>query len=74
MLSERCETQKQQRNQTRVLTLLLRTKMGSSDIDLCNGVNGVVDHYNYKQYYGKTLKILPPNDQIKELQTILRDK
>lgn len=24
--------------------------------------------------YGKNLKILPPNDQIKELQTILRDR
>lgn len=51
--------------------------MGSSDIDLCNGVkcvNGVVEHYNYKQNYGKTLRILPQNDQIKELQTILRDK
>lgn len=48
--------------------------MGSSDIDLCNGVNGMVEHYNYKKTYGKTLRILPPNDQIKELQTILRDK
>lgn len=24
--------------------------------------------------YGKNLRLLPPNDQVKELQTILRDK
>lgn len=30
--------------------------------------NGVVEEY------GSNLKILPPNDQIRELQTILRDR
>lgn len=36
--------------------------MGSTD--------GVV---NFSEY-GPNLKILPPNDQIRELQTIIRDK
>lgn len=30
--------------------------------------NGIVEEY------GSNLKILPPNDQIRELQTILRDR
>lgn len=30
--------------------------------------NDIIDEY------GKNLKILPTNDQVKELQTILRDK
>ena len=36
--------------------------------------NGVGDGLNETSDYGKNLKLLPPNDQIKELQTILRDK
>lgn len=42
--------------------------MGSADIETLNGID-----YN-KEDFGKNLKILPGNDQIKELQTILRDK
>lgn len=41
--------------------------MGSADVDLVNGID-------YCKHFGKNLRILPPNDQIKELQTILRDK
>ena len=41
------------------------------DFKNCNGLNDTtIETYDY----GKNLKILPPNDQIKELQTILRDK
>lgn len=41
--------------------------MGSSDLELAN---------NYEEFkeFGKNLKILPTNDQVKELQTILRDR
>lgn len=42
--------------------------MGSADIDIFNGI----DYIN--EDFGKNLKILPCNEQIKELQTILRDK
>ncbi|EEB12023.1 Uracil phosphoribosyltransferase, putative [Pediculus humanus corporis] len=41
---------------------------GSSEITLDNGSNDVVSEY------GSNLKILPPNDQIRELQTIIRDR
>lgn len=41
--------------------------MGSADTENKNDIDFVSE-------YGKTLKILPPNDQIKELQTILRDR
>lgn len=39
--------------------------MGSADIEF-----GDCEQYNF----GKYLKVLPTNDQIKELQTILRDR
>lgn len=39
--------------------------MGTADIEFGDG-----DLYNF----GKSLKVLPTNDQIKELQTILRDR
>lgn len=41
--------------------------MGSADTENKNEVDFVAE-------YGKTLKILPSNDQIKELQTIIRDR
>lgn len=41
------------------------------DFKNCNGLG---DATNETLDYGKNLKVLPPNDQIKELQTILRDK
>lgn len=41
--------------------------MGSADTEYNNDVDFIAE-------YGKTLKILPTNDQIKELQTILRDR
>ena len=41
---------------------------GSSEVTLDNGSNDVVSEY------GSNLKILPPNDQIRELQTIIRDR
>lgn len=40
--------------------------MGSSDTE-CKEID-------YVSEYGKTLKVLPTNDQIKELQTIIRDR
>lgn len=41
--------------------------MGSSDLELAN-------NFDYQKEFGKNLKILPTNDQVKELQTILRDR
>lgn len=41
--------------------------MGSSDVDPVNG-------FDFGKSEFKNLKVLPGNDQIKELQTILRDK
>jgi len=32
------------------------------------------EKYDTAEIYGPNLKILPSNDQVKELQTILRDK
>lgn len=42
--------------------------MGNVDLEMCNGYD-----FNNEDF-GKNLKILPGNEQIKELQTILRDK
>lgn len=41
--------------------------MGSPDTENKNEIDFISE-------YGKTLKILPSTDQIKELQTILRDR
>lgn len=41
--------------------------MGTSDPE-CGG------YTDYAQEFGKNLKLLPTNDQVKELQTILRDR
>lgn len=47
--------------------------MGSTDT---NNVKKQLNHNNNEviREYGPNLKILPTNDQVKELQTILRDK
>ncbi|XP_018326319.2 uracil phosphoribosyltransferase homolog [Agrilus planipennis] len=42
--------------------------MGSSDLEMTRGIENNFDDF------GKNLKVLPANDQIKELQTILRDR
>lgn len=49
--------------------------MGSTgDVNnVCTGL--FVDHkVDFLEEYGPNLKILPTNDQVKELQTILRDR
>lgn len=55
----------------------LGNKMGSADpvakkLSTENGT--AVQNNDNLEEYGQNLKILPTNDQIKELQTILRDK
>lgn len=42
--------------------------MGTVDVEMVNGFD-----FSYEDF-GSNLKILPTNEQIKELQTILRDK
>lgn len=47
--------------------------MGSSDINGC--INILNDQKSsIVEEYGPNLKLLPTNDQVKELQTILRDR
>lgn len=48
--------------------------MGSTDTT--TNVKKQLNHSNNEMFheYGPNLKILPSNDQVKELQTILRDK
>lgn len=53
--------------------------MGSSDpaAKECTSENGstvVPNNDVVDEEYGQNLKVLPTNDQVKELQTILRDK
>lgn len=47
--------------------------MGTADLETANASVTTPEQVNASDF-GKNLKILPPNDQVKELQTIIRDK